>query len=528
MAILIEPSYSSWFGLFSAIALVIFLYKAVFTTRRAKLPIYSTHSGWFASWHNSLEYLRDSSGVLRSGYAKFSKKGLFYQLRTPVRWVIVVPPEFVDEIRTAPPDYLSAKVSANDVVQTRYTVSPVVESNKFHFHILKTHLTPSLERNITDLLDEIKLVFSAEIGSSQDWKPVVMSHAAHRIATRTANRLLVGAPLCRNEEYLQMSIKYTVDVFGGADKLRAWPDFLKPAVTYLVTNVKERQKIARKHLIPYIKARLAEEDQIKEKGLQNTKPVDSLQWVIDAAPSAQERDPERLMYRLLHLNVSAVHTTSVTFLNCMFDLASHPEIITELREEIEAALDTYGWSARGLSQLRKLDSFMLESQRLAPIASCEYSNIQIWYFKAQNSDLMLRLAQMTRAVVRDFTFSDGTTVPKGSYVLVPMYAMYLDDDLYPRASEFDAFRWSKLRDQPGAENRYQFVTTSPTHINFGHGKDACPGRFFAAQEIKLLLAHVILHYDIRLEDPSNGHPKPTWYDRSRRPNQTARVFFRSR
>lgn len=173
-----------------------------------------------------------------------------------------------------------------------------------------------------------------------------------------------------------MSIKYTVDVFGGADKLRAWPDFLKPAVTYFVTNVRERQKIARKHLIPYIKARLQEEDKIAETGLQNTKPGDSLRWVIHAAPNAQERDPERLMYRLLHLNVSAVHTTSVTFLNCMFDLASHPEIITELREEIEATLETHGWTARGLNQLRKLDSFMLESQRLAPIASCEYSALQ--------------------------------------------------------------------------------------------------------------------------------------------------------
>jgi hypothetical protein len=46
---------------------------------------------------------------------QFSKHDLFYQLRTPVRWVIVVPPRFVDEIRTAPPTHLSAKVAANDV-----------------------------------------------------------------------------------------------------------------------------------------------------------------------------------------------------------------------------------------------------------------------------------------------------------------------------------------------------------------------------------------------------------------------------
>lgn len=134
---------------------------------------------------------------------------------------------------------------------------------------------------------------------------------------------------------------------------------------------------------------------------------------------------------------------------------------------------------------------------------------------------------MTRAVVSDFTFSDGTRVPSGSYVLVPMYAMYLDDELYPLAATFDAFRWSRMREQPGNENRFQFVSTSTGHINFGHGRDACPGRFFASQEIKLLLAHTLLSYDIKLAD-STVLPAPSWYDRSRLPNQTAKILFRAR
>lgn len=184
-----------------------------------------------------------------------------------------------------------------------------------------------------------------------------MSRAAHRIATRTANRLLVGAPLCRNKEYLDMSIKYTIDVFGGADKLRAWPKFLRSTVTQFVTNVKERQRVAR----------LQEESD----GFIEKPPVDSLQWVMDAAPNSGERDPERLMFRLLHLNVAAVHTTSVTYLNAMLDLAFHTEIHEELRTEIDSAVQEHGWSGRALSQMRKLDSFLTESQRLSPLASCE-------------------------------------------------------------------------------------------------------------------------------------------------------------
>ncbi|OKP10855.1 Ent-kaurene oxidase [Penicillium subrubescens] len=377
--------------LLGAVIFGVLLYKFALSRRRANLPVYGTHTGWQGSWKDSMDYVRDSPGVLKAGYEKFSKHGLFYQLRTPVRWVIVVPPKFVDEIRTAPPTHLSAREAANDVQQARNTVSPIVEENKFHFHIIKTHLTPSLELKISDLLDEISLVFAEEIGRPAgksflvqlafhladwlilyltDWKQIVMAPAAHRIATRVANRLLVGAPLCRNEEYLQTSIKYTVDVFGGADRLRAWPDFLKPMVTYFITNVKERQRVARKHLLPYIKNRLTQLEYPKSQG-SDQKPIDSLQWVIDAAPSAEERDPERLMYRLLHLNVAAVHTTSVTFLNCIFDLALHVDVHSELRTEIGGAIDNDGWTARGLSHMRKLDSFMLESQRLAPIASCE-------------------------------------------------------------------------------------------------------------------------------------------------------------
>jgi hypothetical protein len=53
------------------------------------------------------------------------------------------------------------------------------------------------------------------------------------------------------------------------------------------------------------------------------------------------------------------------------DLAFHTEIHGELRTEIDSAVQEHGWSGRALSQMRKLDSFLTESQRLSPLASCE-------------------------------------------------------------------------------------------------------------------------------------------------------------
>lgn len=169
-------------------------------------------------------------------------------------------------------------------------------------------------------------------------------------------------------------MRYAIDVFQGADKLRNWPDVLKPVVTRLVTRVAERQDIARRHLLPYIKERLAIFEKAEKLSPPEETPVDSLQWCIETAPTDLERDPDRLMYRLLHLNVAAVHTTSVTFLNALYDLAFHQDTHAELRAELQEVLRDEGWTAKGLNKLRKLDSFMLESQRLAPIASCEYSH----------------------------------------------------------------------------------------------------------------------------------------------------------
>jgi len=43
-----------------------------------------------------------------------------------------------------------------------------------------------------------------------------------------------------------------------------------------------------------------------------------------------------------------------------------------------------------------------------------------------------------------------------------------------------------------------FSIPRANHLSaFGHGRHACPGRFFAATEMKLLLAYIIMNYDIK-------------------------------
>lgn len=50
------------------------------------------------------------------------------------------------------------------------------------------------------------------------------------------------------------------------------------------------------------------------------------------------------------------------------------------------------------------------------------------------------------------------------------------------------------------KEQYQFVSSTKENMAFGFGRHACPGRFFAATEIKMLLARLLLEYDIRMPD----------------------------
>jgi cytochrome P450 len=79
------------------------------------------------------------------------------------------------------------------------------------------------------------------------------------------------------------------------------------------------------------------------------------------------------------------------------------------------------------------------------------------------------------------------------------------------------------------ENKGRKVDMAFTHadfVAFGHGLRACPGRFFAADVLKLMLIHIVMNYDINLV---GKHPKNMWIlGRSCIPSSTGEVMFRKR
>lgn len=122
--------------------------------------------------------------------------------------------------------------------------------------------------------------------------------------------------------------------------------------------------------------------------------------------------------------------------------------------------------------------------------------------------------------------SDGTTLPKGAYTMVSFQNLR-DLGIYPEPDVFNPRRFLEMRHQPGQENRWQLVSTSPEHLAFGHGLHACPGRFFASNEVKVALCHLLLKYDWKLPDGID-RPKDIVYGSEMGVDGSAKVLFRRR
>jgi hypothetical protein len=154
----------------------------------------------------------------------------------------------------------------------------------------------------------------------------------------------------------------------------------------------------------------------------------------------------------------------------LYRLLANPEYIEPLRQEIEAAVAEEGWTKAGLDKMYKTDSFLRETQRLDGLGIGS-----VCFLRLPSLLLMpALLVVLTRLALHPFTFSNGITVPAGTVVGAPLSAIHTDGRIYPSPSEFDGFRFAKLRerDDGGMASGHQMGATSTTHVPFGHGRHA--------------------------------------------------------
>lgn len=193
-----------------------------------------------------------------------------------------------------------------------------------------------------------------------------------RIICRVTGRIFVGPQMNRNEEWIQTSTTFTRDAFAGATELKTWSWWLRPFCRFFIPEfirIRKHNEVARKFIDPIVRKRSREE---KLEGY--TKPDDSIEWVRDSLSANAKNDLAYQANFQLVIGAASIHTTTQMITNTIYDLLARPEYIEILREEAKAALSEHGgaYVADSLNKMKKMDSFVKESQRFNAIPSKYY------------------------------------------------------------------------------------------------------------------------------------------------------------
>jgi cytochrome P450 len=184
-----------------------------------------------------------------------------------------------------------------------------------------------------------------------------------QIVARVSSRMFGGPVLSRNKEWIDASIAFAIDGFHGAQKIKRYPEFLKPIAKYFIPeimSIHEHYRMAEKAAIPLL----------EEREKSGEKALDLLYWMADQA-KGDEKDHKFLAGILLKVSFAAIHTSAAAPSQLIYDLCSMPEYINPLRDEINSVLEDGTIGKKGFLQMPKMDSIMKESQRFNPLLLSE-------------------------------------------------------------------------------------------------------------------------------------------------------------
>ncbi|GBB90918.1 hypothetical protein RclHR1_01800003 [Rhizophagus clarus] len=350
------------------------------------------------------------------------------------------------------------------------------EGNKFHIKSVRKQISGKLDLNISVVQKYLSKGMEKWIGDCKHPKTVydAWNMINNIIAIPIAN-VLVGEEAASHEDLVNSFGKFAFDLgpllfippLLSFIHIKLHELFITLPLRFGWNPVSHHREVTMKRLRPVIEKRLKERNELGD----NYKPYhDLLEYYMDQ-PNFDYTKPDNLPYHVENLLVivfSSITTTSRAAADALYDLAGRPELLNELYEEaLRIDRECNGsLTVADVKRMVKLDSFVKESLRHNGI-----------------------ITSLPHYVVKDYTFSSGLTVPKGRKL-----RLYFDDMLKAKesygedAEEFKPFRFLKANSPATLVER--------SYIVFGGGKHACPGRFFAVNEVKLFLHKLILKYKV--------------------------------
>ena len=290
--------------------------------------------------------------------------------------------------------------------------------------------------------------------------------------------------------FIDNAIRYVNSIPLNGMLLKLFPRPLRPLIAKFSTlGTRLFYSRCAHHLEPHFTARMPAISR-DPKQIGNT----FADWSVFAATiqdNPAEKTPDRLSRRIMALDFAAIHTSTMTTANLILDIASgltSEACLTAILAECHALSSKHGdqWTSARLAEMVVVDSALRESMRLSGFGSRTFSRVVV--------------------APAGVALPNGLHIPYGETLCTAGYPMHHDAALYDRPYDFcyDRFLQGERPEQSMGKTA---ATTEVTYAVWGHGKHACPGRFFAVALVKMLLACLVQRYEVK---PWKERPDNVW------------------
>ena len=439
---------------------------------------------------------------------------------------VMVPREYVTWLTGQPDDVLATRAPQAERFAMPYLVPTLdVKHERFTMDVVRKDPTRNLGRLQPDFFIDMRESVDSLLGLEEEsWREIRLYEIMQKIIFKSTNRVLVGLPLCHNEDFLSSSAAFSQWLGVGAVIVgQLMPSILKPFFGYLMAiPIYLAQTRSFRYLVPVIRERM---ENIRRKRANPSfvfdKPNDMITWMVEAALNDQNtrnNRPEATAERILFL-VSPPCDTSLLLVTLLYRLLSGSSgpsqinpvnvfqiqiliIVLQMLGAIPTAANTFLDLLSSPPELGYYKSLQEEAAAIFRTEQDWADSTLLGKFSYADSAIRESLRKnpvLTRVVLREVVrkegldMPDGHHLPRGTWIGVPAVGIHHDERFYHEPEIHDPFRFTRVSSKeamsshytPGEfssagvaikESKYRkpqgLSTTSDTYLAFGYGRHA--------------------------------------------------------
>ncbi|EOA91165.1 uncharacterized protein SETTUDRAFT_25251 [Exserohilum turcica Et28A] len=437
------------------VAVSVYLPRFRYKSQLEKFPLILEH---LSGEQRRAKFLAGAKALYKDGHEKF--RGVAYRMQTLDEMQIVLPISMLSELRKAPEDVLSFYDMFSKVVDT-----------------IKRDLTPKLTKITSNICNEVDAALDTYLPSHNEWTEINVSKTALDIIAKVSAHLFIGDSVANEPGYLDCTQNFTVHLGEATKAIKETRVWLRPFLAPRLPAVK-RLLETRRNLRNYVK-RVIEEREAKSKDPDWVPPEDMMQWLLNRTDRQKDTLEDCTAAQIL-LILGTINASMQTLIAILHTLAVTPEYVEPLREEIRNTLNSDGSiPVSSMKEFSKMDS----------------------YFKEVGMHFPVIIEPYFRRVRKGYTLSNGQYLPAG--VPIVIINPLITDSKY---DAFDGFRHYNLRESSAQKDKpqHRWLIANETEFRWGYDNHVCPGRFYAHNLLKIILARLIEKYDIKMPGGVTG------------------------